>query len=130
MKYLLTESQINKFIDRIIQETLQELKDVCEDYDETQSPGDWYNWDDCDLANQIVKIVVNDVEKEEVKPNSQGKVYPRFRVWINVYYTSIFDEINLYNIGYVIGYRIQQKYKIKVNISVQEEFNVNTDRNW
>jgi hypothetical protein len=30
MKYLLTESQINKFIDQVIQETLQEIKDKCE----------------------------------------------------------------------------------------------------
>jgi hypothetical protein len=34
------------------------------------------------------------------------------------------------NIEYVLAYRIFEKDKIKVNLSVQEEFNVNTDRNW
>jgi hypothetical protein len=129
MKYLLTESQINKFIDQVIQETLQEIKDKCEVPDADTWPG-WLNFDDCDVANQIVKIVVNDVEKEEVKPNLQGKFYPRFRVWVNLYYTSLFTEIGQHNIGYVISYRILQKYKIKLNVLVQEEFNINTDRQW
>lgn len=130
MKYLITESQTNRFIEKIIQQTLQELKDVCEDYDETQSPGDWYNWDDCDLANQIVKIVVNDVEKQESKPNLSGNSYPIFRVLVNTYYYSGFATMDTTNIEYVLAYRIFEKYKIKVNLSVQEEFNVNTDRNW
>jgi hypothetical protein len=130
MKYLITESQTNRFVEKITQDTLQELQDVCEDYDESQEPGNWYNWDDCDVVNQIVKIVVNDVEKQESKPNLSGNNYPTFRVWINVYYTSIFNDIGLYNIGYVLEYRIFQKYKIKVRFITQEEFNVNTDRNW
>jgi hypothetical protein len=129
MKYLITENRLNSFTQRIINDTLNEFRDVCEVPDADTWP-DWLSFDDCDLANQIVKIVVNDVEKEEVKPNLEGKFYPRFRAWVNVYYTSIFDEIGQYNIGYVIGYRILQKYKIRVNVSVQEEFNVNTDRNW
>lgn len=130
MKYLITESQTNRFLEKITYDTLQELKDVCEDYDEDQEPGNWYNWDDCDLANQIVKIVVNKVEKQESKPNLSGNKYPTFRVWINVYYYNVFAAMDTTNIEYLLAYRIFQKYKIKVNISVEEEFNINTDRNW
>jgi hypothetical protein len=130
MKYLITESQTNRFVEKITQDTLQELQDVCEDYDESQEPGDWYNWDDCDFANQIVKIVVNDVEKQESTPNLLGNNYPTFRVWINVYYTSIFYNSGMDNIGYVLADRIFEKYKIRVIVSVEEEINVNTDRNW
>ena len=61
MKYLLKESQINKFIERAIQETIQELRDECEDYDEATEPGEWYNWDDCDAVNILEKLVINGI---------------------------------------------------------------------
>ena len=65
MKYLITENKLNSFTQRIINDTVTEFRNVCEDYDESQEPGDWYNWDDCDSLESIEKIkVVNTQTKK------------------------------------------------------------------
>lgn len=131
MKYLLTESQINKFINRIIQETINELQEECEDYDESLESGDWYNWRDCDYMESFEKLVINDIEKIESIPDFQtGSVYPTFRIWVNIYYSSISPSIDFIGLRGVLHYRIFQKYKIKLHIVIQEEINTNKNREW
>jgi len=128
MKYLITESQFTNTIKRFIISTLNELKNQCEDYDESQAPGDWYNWDDCDVANLIDRIEIKNIEKQESIKNYYGKKYPRFIVWVNVYYYSIFAAVDTDNVAYVLAERIFEKYKIRLTIRVEENINTNTDR--
>jgi hypothetical protein len=131
MKYLLTESQINKFINRIIQETINELQEECEDYDESLESGDWYNWRDCDYMESFEKLVINDIEKIESIPDFQtGSVYPTFRIWVNIYYSSISPSLDFIDLRGVLHYRIFQKYKMKLHIVIQEEINTNKNREW
>ena len=142
MKYLITESQVNKFIDRMIQETIQELRDECVDYDEDQEPGDWYNWDDCDAVDILEELVVNDIETLDPHkglPNnlgnyahSNGKVYPTFNVWVSVYYYSLRSNIGYDwdEMAYLLKRRIFQKYKIILLIRMREWTNTNTNIQW
>jgi len=129
MKYLITESQFSNTIKRIVLSTFDEIKGFCENSDEDTFPG-WLGFDDCEAANLVDKIEINDIHKQESRPDLYGNKYPRFMVWINVYYYSGTNATGLYNVGYSIGERIFKKYKLKVNVRVQEEINTNTDRNW
>lgn len=126
MKYLLTETQIDKFVNRMIQETIQELRDECEDYDEI---GEWFNWDDCDGIDTVEKIVLNDVENAEPSKNLDGGIYHTFIARITIYYNSIFNRYDFSDLSGVLTYRIFQKYKIRVKIKIQEEINTRQDSN-
>lgn len=133
MKYLLKESQINKFIERTIQETIQELRNECDDYDEDAEPGDWYNWDDCDAVNILEKLVINDIENDGInKSIATGRVHHRFIVWVNVYYNSLIgmSQYDWDNMANLLSFRIMQKYKIMLTIRVQEEINTNKNPQW
>jgi hypothetical protein len=92
--------------------------------------GDWFNWTDCDLVEGLEKIKVVEIEKVETTPNLQGKKYPRFRVWIDIYYYSIFGSRDYESLRHVINYRVFQKYKMDLIINSHVEWNTNTNRNW
>lgn len=132
MKYLLKESQINKFIERAVQETIQELRDECEDYDEDGEPGEWYNLDDCDAVYFLEKLVINDIENDGInKSTVTGRVHHRFIVWVNVYYNSLGRlEYDWDSMANLLRFRIMQKYKIMLTIRVQEEINTKTNPQW
>jgi hypothetical protein len=129
MKYLITESQFSNTIKRIVLSTFDEIKGFCENSDADTFPG-WLGFDDCEAANLVDKIEINDIHKQVSRPDLYSNKYPRFMVWINVYYYSGTNATGLYNVGYAIGERIFKKYKLKVNVRVQEEINTNTERNW
>lgn len=132
MKYLLKESQINKFIERAIQETIQELRDECDDYDGDGEPGEWYNLDDCDAVYFLEKLVINNIENDGInKSIRSGKVHHRFIVRANVYYNSIGNlHYDWDDMAGLLKFRIFQKYKIMVTIRFQEEINTKTNPQW
>jgi hypothetical protein len=130
MKFLITESQFSNTIKRLVLSTFDEIKSICEEDPDADTFPSWLGFDDCEAANLIDKIEINDINKEESRFDIYGNKYPRFIVWINVYYYSGTNAIGLYNIGYAIGERIFKKYKIKTIVRVQEEINTNTERNW
>lgn len=129
MKYLITESQFTNTIKKLVLSTFDEIKGFCENPDADTFPG-WLGFDDCEAANLVDKIEINDIHKQESRPDFNGKKYPKFMVWINVYYYSGTNATGLYNVGYAIGERIFKKYKIKTIVRVQEEINTNTNRQW
>lgn len=129
MKFIITESQQDNFINRAIQETIKELKNECEKLDDGED-GDWFSWYDCDLVESLEKIKVVEIEKVETTPNLQGKNYPRFRVWVDIYYYSIFESRDYESLRHVINYRVFQKYKMDLIINSHEEWNTNINRNW
>ena len=129
MKFIITESQQDNFINRVIQETINELKNECEKLNDGED-GDWFNWTDCDLVEGLEKIKVVEIGKVKTTPNLQGKNYPRFRVWIDIYYYSIFGSRDYESLRHVINYRVFQKYKMDLIINSHVEWNTNTNRNW
>ena len=129
MKYLITENRLNYLTQRIIDETFDEFKNVCEDYDESQEPGDWYNWDDCDSLESIEKIkVVNTQTLTLIK--GFEKQYPTFGVDIDIHFSSIFASQDFSDFLISLAYRIRQKYKVTLMFNENESINTNTERNW
>ena len=129
MKYLITENRLNSLTQRIIDETFDEFKNVCEDYDESQEPGDWYNWDDCDSLESIEKIkVVNTQTLTLIK--GFEKQYPTFGVDIDIHFSSIFASQDFSDFLIALAYRVKQKYKVDLMFRENESINTNTERNW
>lgn len=129
MKIIITESQQQNFINRAIQETITELKNECKKLDDGED-GDWFRWYDCDLVENLEKMEVVEIQKVETTPNLQGKNYPRFRVWVDIYYYTIFERRDYESLRHAINYRVFQKYKMDLIINRNDEFNTNTNRNW
>jgi hypothetical protein len=125
MKFLITESQLDSTVQTMIDQTLKEFRNVCDDYDNGQEPPDFLNWDDCDSLNMIENIKV--LNTEQVKNTSK---YPLINVLVDIEFSSIFESEDLSDFLIALRYRIQQKYKITLEINENELINTNKNRNW
>jgi len=129
MKIIITESQKNKFIDTSIQETLSEIKKSCDNLDADNFP-DWMSFSYCDICEDIEKIEVVNTQMGTKKYDLLlGKSYPAFKVWIKIFYNNLkykdFDGID-----YIFRNRIFEKYKIRVDIIIDDQINTNTNKEW
>jgi hypothetical protein len=128
MKYLITESQLNSMVDKIVQQTLEEFRDVCEIPDADTWPG-WLNFDDCDTLESIEKIeVVNTQTQTPAKGFTKN--YPTVGVDIYIYFSNIFASQDFSDFLIALAYRIKQKYKLTLNFKENELINTNTNRQW
>jgi hypothetical protein len=128
MKYLITESQLNSMVDKIVQQTLEEFRDVCEIPDADTWPG-WLNFDDCDTLESIEKIeVVNTQTQTPAKGFTKN--YPTVGVDIDIYFSNIFASQDFSDFLIALAYRIKQKYKLTLNFKENELINTNTNRQW
>jgi hypothetical protein len=125
MKFLITESQLDSTVQTMIDQTLKEFRNVCDDYDNGQEPPDFLNWDDCDSLNMIENIKV--LNTEQVKNTNK---YPLINVLVDIEFSSIFESEDLSDFLIALRYRIQQKYKITLEINENELINTNKNRNW
>lgn len=125
MKYIITESRISSLFDKVIQHTLQELKDVCEDYDEGTEPGDWYNWDDCDQVELIEKITINGIKKT----NLYGDSNTGFIISVDIHFNHI-NFTDFSDVIYAIQQRMKDKIKIPVILRLNEQWNTRENKDW
>lgn len=125
MKYIITESKINSLFDKVLQHTLEELKDVCKDYDEGEAPGDWYTWDDCDSVELIEKITINSTKQTDF----YGADKKGFIISVDIEFSSIrFEDFS--DVIYVIQQRMKDKIKIPLILRIGEQWNTNKNPNW
>jgi hypothetical protein len=128
MKYLITEGQFDSVTQKLINDTLNEFRNVCEVPDVDTWPG-WLNFDDCDTLESIEKIQV--VNTQTQKP-AKGftKNYPTIGVDIDIYFSNIFASKDFSDFLIALAHRINQKYKVHLNFKENELINTNTNRQW
>lgn len=127
MKYLITENRLNSFTQRIINDTLNEFRDVCEVPDADTWP-DWLSFDDCDSLESIEKIEV--VNTQILTPAKGFRPYQTFGVDVDIYFSNIFASQDFSDFLIALAYRIKQKYKIALMFNENESINTNTNREW
>jgi hypothetical protein len=127
MKYLITENRLNSFTQRIINDTLNEFRDVCEVPDADTWP-DWLSFDDCHSLESIEKIEV--VNTQILTPVKGFKQYQTFGVDVDIYFSNIFASQDFSYFLIALAYRIKQKYKITLMFNENELINTNTNRQW
>jgi hypothetical protein len=128
MKYLITENRLNSFTQRIINDTLNEFRDVCEVPDADTWP-DWLSFDDCDSLESIEKI---EVVNTQIQTPAKGfiKNYQTFGVDVDIYFSNIVASQDFSDFLIALAHRINQKYKIQLNFKENELINTNTNRQW
>jgi hypothetical protein len=128
MKYLITENQFNSITQKLINDTLNEFRDVCEVPDAETFP-DWLGFDDCNTLESIEKIEV--INTQTLTP-AKGftKQYPTFGVDINIYFSNIFASKDFSDFLIALAYRVQLKYKVTLIFNENESINTNTNRQW
>jgi len=128
MKYLITENRLNSFTQRIIDETFNEFRNVCEVPDADTWPG-WLNFDDCNSLESIEKIEVVNTQILKLT-KGLGKQYQTFGVDVDIYFSNIFASQDFSDFLIALAYRIKQKYKITLMFNENELINTNTNRDW
>lgn len=128
MKYLITENRLNSLTQRIIDETFDEFKNVCEVPDADTWPN-WLSFDDCNSLESIEKIKVVNTQTLTLT-KGLGKQYQTFGVDVNIHFSSIFASQDFNDFLIALANRIRQKYKVTLMFSENESINTNTNREW
>ena len=128
MKYLITESQFDSVTQKLINDTLNEFRNVCEVPDADTWPG-WLNFNDCDSLESIEKIEVVNTQTLTLTKRV-AKQYLTVGVDINIYFSSILSNVDFSDFLIALAYRIKQKYKITLMFNENELINTNTNRQW
>jgi len=131
MKYLITEGQFDSVTQKLINDTLNEFRNVCEVPDVDTWPG-WLNFDDCDTLESIEKIQVVNSEKVKSVPGliKITSKYPIIKVDVDIYFSSVFASQDFSDFLIALAYRIKQKYKVQLSFNENELINTNTNRQW
>jgi hypothetical protein len=124
MKYVITESKINSLFDKVLQHTLQELKDVCKNPDTDTFPN-WLGFDDCDSVELIEKITINSTKQTDFYGTNRNG----FIISVDIDFSSIkFEDFS--DLIYVIQQRMKDKIKIPLILRIREQWNINKNPNW
>jgi hypothetical protein len=131
MKFLITESQLDFTVQTMIDQTLMEFSKHC-DYPDADNWPDWLGFDDCNTYDSIKKIKVISTDQVKSVPGliKITSKYPLIKVLVDIEFSSIFTHQDFSDFFISLRYRIQQKYKITLNIEENELINTNTNKQW
>ena len=124
MKVLIMENQLVSSVQKIVDNTIEEFIEDCENLDAENGPP-YLSFDDCDLLDSLEELEIVQVTKSN---QNKGK-YLLFNANVNVYYRSIFEYQDYSYFLHSLRLRIQEKYKITVMFTVVDEVN-NQPREW
>jgi hypothetical protein len=123
-KNTINENDMVSTLQNIVDNTIEEYVEGCETLTSVTWP-DWLSFNDCDVTDSIESVEVISVKKNEIRRSG----YLNLGVKVNVYYKSVFDSLDISNFFYSLRLRIQEKYKITIIFSVEDEVN-NQVREW
>ena len=108
----------------IVDETLDEIKNICEVPDADTFP-DWLSFDACDVVDSIDKISIVNIERRK----GISRI-PMFEVDVNLTFNSISAWIDYDDFMYFIADRIIGKWKIRFIFNIKEQENSNKREMW
>ena len=108
----------------IVDETLDEIKNICEVPDADTFP-DWLSFDACDVVDSIDKISIVNIERRK----GLSRI-PMFKVDVNLTINGIFGGIDYDDFMYTIADRIIGKWKIRFIFNIKEQNNNNKREMW
>ena len=118
------ETMVGTFQD-IVEETLEEIRNICEVPDVDTFPG-WLSFDGCDVVDTIDKITIVNIERKK------GIFFriPMFEVDVNLTLNGIWGGIDYDDFMYTIADRIIGKWKIRFIFNIKEQKNSNKREMW
>jgi hypothetical protein len=117
------ETMVGTFQD-IVEETLEEIRNICEVLDVDTFP-DWLSFDGCDVVDTIDKITIVNIERKK----GISRI-PMFEVDVNLTLNGIWGGIDYDDFIYTISDRIIGKWKIHLIFNIKEQENSNKQEMW
>jgi hypothetical protein len=117
------ETMMSTFQD-IVDETLEEIKNNCEELD-ADSFAAWLNFDTCDVVGSVDKISIVNIERKK----GISRI-PMFEVDVNLTLNGIWGGIDYDDFMYTIADRIIGKWKIRFIFNIKEQKNSNKREMW
>ena len=117
------ETMMDTFQD-IVDETLEEIKHICEELDSDTFP-DWLSFDACDVVDTIDKISLVSIERRK-----GISTIPMFEVDVNLTFNSISSWIDYDDFIHLIADRIINKWRIHLIFNIIEQVNSNKREMW
>lgn len=117
------ETMVDTFQD-IVEETLEEIRNICEVLDIDTFP-DWLSFDGCDVVDTIDKITIVNIERKK----GISRI-PMFEVDVNLTLNGIWGGIDYDDFIYTISDRIIGKWKIRFIFNIKEQENSNKREMW
>jgi hypothetical protein len=117
------ETMVGTFQD-IVEETLEEIRNICEVLDIDTFPG-WLSFDGCDVVDTIDKITIVNIERKK----GISRI-PMFKVDVNLTLNGIWGGIDYDDFIYTISDRIIGKWKIHLIFNIKEQENSNKREMW
>ena len=117
------ETMVDTFQD-IVEETLEEIRNICEVLDIDTFP-DWLSFDGCDVVDTIDKITIVNIERKK----GISRI-PMFEVDVNLTLNGIWGGIDYDDFIYTISNRIIGKWKIRLIFNIKEQENSNKREMW
>jgi hypothetical protein len=112
------EGTMDNTIQRMINSSVKELLDACDDFDDETFP-DYLSLEDCDFIDLIHKITV-----KKITPIKKLSNLPMFDVEIDIDYISVLSSMDFEDQLTVITDHIKKKYKIFLVFTVMEQNNL------
>jgi len=120
----LSKETMTETFQDIVDQTLDEIKNICEVPDADTFP-DWLSFDACDVVDTIDKISIVNIERRK----GISRI-PMFEVDVNLTFNSISEWIDYDDFMYLIADRIIGKWKIRFILNIKEQKNSNKREMW
>ena len=121
----LSKETIAETFQDIIDQTLDEIKNICNSDEGVIIFPDWLSFDACDVVDTIDKISIANIERRK----GISRI-PMFEVDVNLTFNSISEWIDYDDFMYLIADRIIGKWKIRFIINIKEQENSNKREMW
>ncbi len=114
----INESNNVETFQKIINKSLTDIKDICENLDSENIP-DWLSFEDCDYIDLIKKVHV-----KNILPIKGLSNMPMFDVEVDIDYSSAFESVDFDEELTSITDHIKNKYKIFLVFTVMDQNNL------
>jgi len=124
-KNKLSKETIVETFQDIIDQTLDEIKNICNSDEGVIIFPDWLSFDACDVVDTIDKITILNIERRKGL-----STIPMFEVDVNLTFNNIYEWIDYDDFIHLIADRIIKKWRIHFIFDIKEQENSNKREMW
>jgi hypothetical protein len=119
MKFIITENKLENLIQKMIDKSILEIKNISSNSTDNNKIPDWLSYDSVGIIERIDEIKINEIFKSDSK----------YKVYVDVYLNSInfFDVTNLL---YDIKDYIEKMFGFELSLIEKNTFNTKENLEW
>jgi hypothetical protein len=119
MKFLITENKLENLIQKMVDKSILEIKNISSNSTDYNQIPDWLSYDSVDIIERVVEIKINEIFKSDSK----------YKVYVDVYINSInfFDVTELL---FDIKNYIEKTFGFELLLIEKNTFNTKENLEW